>query len=417
VEFKNGLAISYQYLGYTHTSLSNLDKALGFYEEYNCLENELYAANLTNVEFKNGLAISYQYLGSTQTALGNLDKALEFYEEYNRLEKELNADYPNNVEFKNGLAISYQYLGNMHTSLSNLDKALGFYEEYNHLENELYATNPTNVKFKNLLAISYQYLGNTHMPLGNLDKGFEKYIKLSKELYAAYPTNVSFKNSLAISYVKLASFYLAKNNIKAKINFKEAEKYFAELHELSPNNAQFKQYLDIVRKILVSLDAPPSIFDLDTSGVATKQMTDYKKAVAEAESDIEKLAPQSKLVTAYENLLKTYKGNKQDSTDLSNAYGSLAWYQMFNRQFSVAEQSAQYGLALDASQEWINANLAVALLYQGKWKVAKRIYLSLKDKPYGKVTYKEMLLSDLDELEKEGILHADMAKIRVLLKK
>ncbi len=57
------------------------------------------------MEFKNGLAISYQFLGITHTSLGNLDQALTFFENYNSLEKELYAAYPQNVAFKNSLAI------------------------------------------------------------------------------------------------------------------------------------------------------------------------------------------------------------------------------------------------------------------------------------------------------------------------
>jgi tetratricopeptide (TPR) repeat protein len=254
---KNGLAISYEKLGSMYTSLGNLDKALGFYEGYNRLEKELYVAYPTNVEFKNGLAISYQYLGITHTLLGNLSKALFFYEDYNRLEKELSTSYSTNVEFKNLLAISYQYLGITHTCLGNLDKALVFYEDCNRLEKELYVAYPTNLKFKNGLAVSYSKLGNTHRSLGNLDKAlgfYEEYNRLEKELCAAYPTNVSFKNGLAISYAKLAIFYLEKDKAKAKVNLIEAEKHLSELHQRSPKNVQFKQYLGIVQEELKELD-------------------------------------------------------------------------------------------------------------------------------------------------------------------
>jgi hypothetical protein len=70
---------------------------------------------------------------------------------------------------------------------------------------------------------------------------------------------------------------------------------------------------------------------------------------------------------------------------------------------------------LNDSQEWINTNLALVLLYQGKYEEAKIIYLQLKDKPYGDATYGTTFLEDLEVLEKEGITHPDVAKIRKLL--
>ena len=52
--------------------------------------------------------------------MGNFLMALTYFEEYNRLEKELYAAYPENVSFKNGLAISFEKLGETYTALGNL---------------------------------------------------------------------------------------------------------------------------------------------------------------------------------------------------------------------------------------------------------------------------------------------------------
>ena len=76
---------------------------------------------------------------------------------------------------------------------------------------------------------------------------YQQYNILKKELYDAYHNNVSFKNGVAISYVKLASIYLKTDLEKAKEYLKKAEKHFLELHAISPQNAQVKQYLDIVQ--------------------------------------------------------------------------------------------------------------------------------------------------------------------------
>ncbi len=257
VEFKNSLAISYSKLGDTHTALGNLLRALTFFEQYNGLAKELHEVEPQNVEFKNSLAISCQYLGITHTALGNLPQALTFFEQYNGLEKELHEAYPQNVSFKNGLAISCQYLGNTHTALSNLPQALTFFEQYNGLEKELHEAYPQNVSFKNGLAISCQYLGNTHTALSNLPQAltfFEQYNGLEKELHEAYPQNVSFKNSLAISYSKLGTFYRDKGD-KAKAR-EYLQQCFTLLEELSgayPAYVQFRKNFDWAKRALEGL--------------------------------------------------------------------------------------------------------------------------------------------------------------------
>ena len=100
---------------------------------------------------------------------------------------------------------------------------------------------------------------------------------------------------------------------------------------------------------------------------------------------------------------------------IASGYGSLAWYQLFIQQFAEAEQSARAGLAKDPGEEWIKTNLALALLYQGKWEASKEVYLSLKDKKYGEGTDKDTFLSDLAELEQAGISHPDVKRARALL--
>jgi tetratricopeptide (TPR) repeat protein len=254
-DFKNGLAISYSKLGGTHSALGDLNKALGFYEQYNQLEKELHEAYPQNVEFKNVLAISYSKLGETHSALGNLPQALTFFEQYNQLEKELHEAYPQNVEFKNSLAISYEKLGETHSALGNLNKALGFYEQDIELSKELYEAYPQNVSFKNGLAISYSKLGETHSALGNLNKAlgfYEERSRLGKELHEAYPQNVEFKNGLAVSYSQLGRFFRDQKGDakKAKEHFQQCCHHWKELSEAYPDYVKFRNYFEWAKNAL-----------------------------------------------------------------------------------------------------------------------------------------------------------------------
>ncbi|MCP4264050.1 MAG: tetratricopeptide repeat protein [Candidatus Brocadiaceae bacterium] len=254
VGFKNGLAISYSKLGETQKSLGDLEKALGFYEKDLQLTKELYEAYPDNVEFKNGLAISYSKLGETQKSLGDLEKALGFFEERSRLGKELYEAYPDNVQFKNNLAISYSKLGDTQTSLGDLEKALGFFEEYTRIEKELYEAYSDNVEFKNNLAISYSKLGETQKSLGDLEKAlgfFEERSRLGKELYEAYPDNVEFKNGLALSYQWLGYAYEeAKNMMKAKECYVLSKELLSQLVNSFPKYVEFNKNLDWVERKL-----------------------------------------------------------------------------------------------------------------------------------------------------------------------
>jgi hypothetical protein len=56
----------------------------------------------------------------------------------------------------------------------------------------------------------------------------------------------------------------------------------------------------------------------------------------------------------------------------------------------------------------------LALLFQGKYNEAEKIYMALKDKQYKNSIFKDAFLADFDELEKAGITHPDIAKIKAV---
>ncbi len=91
------------------------------------------------LDFKNGLAVSYSKLGDTQSSLGNLDKALGYFEERHKLGKELYDSYPNNVEFKFHYGSSLITLGQTHNQISLRRKNRLYFEEAYQIFTELYA--------------------------------------------------------------------------------------------------------------------------------------------------------------------------------------------------------------------------------------------------------------------------------------
>ncbi|MFK8009232.1 MAG: tetratricopeptide repeat protein [Saprospiraceae bacterium] len=257
--YKNGIAISYNFIGDIFSSLGKIEEALKNYELYCKTSKELFKEDPTNTKFKNDLAISYSKLGETPSSLGNLEKALTYFEEDLKLTKELYENYPKDVRFKNGLAISYSKLGETQSSLGNLEKALTYFEEVTELFEELYKSYPKDVRFKNGLAISYSKLGKTQSSLGNLEKAlmyFEDYSKLEKELNESYPNNVSFKNSLAISYSKLGDFYQEKKKdfSKAKSYFEKCYNLWEELSNDFPAYKKFQDNFQLIKEVMEELN-------------------------------------------------------------------------------------------------------------------------------------------------------------------
>lgn len=120
-------------------------------------------------------------------------------------------------------------------------------------------------------------------------------------------------------------------------------------------------------------------------------------------------------VAGYKALVLAKNVSAETKQAAAGALGNLAWLQLKSRDPKGAAQSSREGLVLDASLVWIKTNLAHALLFQGQFEDARRIYVAERlTKLNDQRTFQEAALEDFEKFEKAGLKHADMEKIRVL---
>ena len=95
--------------------------------------------------------------------------------------------------------------------------------------------------------------------------------------------------------------------------------------------------------------------------------------------------------------------------------GNISYYILFKKDFTEAEIYAREGLRIDSLTHFINTNLAAALLFQGKYIEAKKIYCQYKDE------LKDSFLDDFKVFAEEGVIpkkrEKDVEKIKQLLNK
>jgi tetratricopeptide (TPR) repeat protein len=103
---------------------------------------------------------------------------------------------------------------------------------------------------------------------------------------------------------------------------------------------------------------------------------------------------------------------------LVGAYTSLSWYQLFARDFEAARKAAEEGLKLDPADLYLETNRAHALLFLGKTAEAEALYrahLGKKLSPTSNLIWEAAILQDFEDLEKAGVTHAEMARIRRIM--
>ena len=113
-------------------------------------------------------------------------------------------------------------------------------------------------------------------------------------------------------------------------------------------------------------------------------------------------------------LKKMYEENPDAvKSDYAGKLGSQSFNALFMKQFDESEQLAHEGLAVDSTQHWIATNLAAALLFQGKYAEAEKIYREYKSE------LKDGFLDDFRQLAEARVIpkerEDDVEKIKQIL--
>ncbi len=249
-----------------------------------------------------------------------------------------------------------------------------------------------------------------------------------------------YASGIANNYKNLGTVYIAtKNFVKAEEAYSKALEMYK--HMARSNAEWVDQYIDIIEETLAPiytankdlhkaedclidmlsirmkwLARSPEVYARPVSRAANR-LLDLYLSVLETQSYTVSRFGQYKFDTV-ENTLNKISGNDlQVEQKLIAFYNILSWRLLFEFKYVKAEQSALSGLKIDPSSNQIEVNLAHALLFQGRFEEALKIYRELKvlKTDEGK-SYAAICLEDLDELESKGITSNDVIKIRTFLK-
>ncbi len=312
-------------------------------------------------------------------------------------------------------------LNNLADLLSHQNEVIGAkkdYEEALLIRRELADKNPDG--YLQYVAATLNNLANllrAQNEVINAKKCFEETLLIRRKLADKNP--MAFNLDVVMTDLNVGLFYealledsgemaLKNEGLKLMQDATERISIFPASH---PKVALYQPYVEKLTSFFESFD--------ETTFRLGKRLKPFRQLVMdlnESERDPhQKVLRQEEILALLFKIEKEFPDNPEVKKQIASNYSSLAWFQLFDQQFTNAEQSARAGLQKADQETWINTNLALALLYQGKWEDAKIIYIKLKDEPYGYGTYKDTFLEDLNALEKAGITHPDIQKARVFL--
>lgn len=129
-----------------------------------------------------------------------------------------------------------------------------------------------------------------------------------------------------------------------------------------------------------------------------------------------------KAIEVAERILKLSPVNSRLRNEIAFRCSNLAFQLLdYKSQYKNSLNAALIAVKADSTYRNTYTNLPLAYILNNKYDEAEKIYLKWQDVPYtddpGFNTFKDVFLSDFDDLERRGIYHPDFEKVRELLKK
>lgn len=430
---ENNLSIYQSDLAQTYNNLANI-----YDDEQRLIESEqMYELALeifkrleeTNPQvYEPHLALIYNNLGGLYNKTKQFLKsekmcgvALEIY-------KRLVETNPQTAE--PDLARTYSNFGFLYRDTQRFAESEQMFKSALEIHKRLAGANPQ--AYEPDLAESYNNLGVIYRDTQRFTESEQMYkSSLEKYKHLAESNPYAYRPDLADSYSNLGLLYNGTQRFfESEQMYKSALEIYKLLVEANPQHYSQKQ---ASCEIFVAYSQLKQEKYTEAISPLEKALEFYKKEAEQGESIdyfteimswLHQLYGQEKKYSqAYQCykqnilLLKTLcLSNKSKSTKLLNSIlVSLSFYAIFEKQYAESETYSIEALKVDSTKHIAYGNLAAALLFQGKYQEAEKIYSQYKSE------LKEDFLSDFEEFSKAGVIpknrEEDVEKIKQLLLK
>ncbi|MGO9172280.1 MAG: caspase family protein [Rhodomicrobium sp.] len=295
--------------------------------------------------------------------------------------------------------------GDIALAQGSLPEALRIYRSAQEAMDRLARADPGNAGWQRDLSVSYEKVGNVLVAQGKLPdalKAFQDSLAIRDRLARADPGNAGWQRDVATSYERLIVIYLKTGEKeKAAQLLADGRSIMARLTNLSPDNAEWKRDL--------------AWFEGQIAALPYREAKAAVEAAFEAK-DFEKAAAlQAKLAAEIEKGEREKAGKPGSAT--ASALLGLSWKRLFARDFEGALAASDRAIAIEPDRIVLATNKAHALMFLGRAREARALYLRYKGQRVEKdgKLWEEAILNDFKEFEKRGLKHRQMAEIEALL--
>ena len=369
-------------------------------------------------------------MGYTYSVMREFEKAEKSFDDAKTIFSKLYSKDPdaNVKELYNTLTMIGMYY---HTQMRNLLKAKEYYEQAIKIMTPYVKYYPS---VYTEIAVSLNELGAIYWELRDMNKSKELYEKALAICRNQIKETYSNQQSLSVSLINLG--VIAMMNKESS----KAEKYLEESVDIRRQLSDGKKDIDLANALLnlsvLYLNSYKDNFSICEDLLS--EALENCSGLSQKEFDANKLSIHMNVLqylgyicttkksylkadSIYTNLVSLIENNKSfllaNNPNISNSlygiYISASYSAVMVKSFNRAEQLAKEGLAVDSTQHFIHTNLAAALLFQGRYAEAEKIYLQYKSE------LKDSFLDDFRQFAEAGVIpkkcEADVERIKKML--
>lgn len=422
------------YLAQSYNNLAILyNYAQRFYEaeqmDKTALEIRKRLANANPQAYEPDLAQSYNNLAFLYSDTQCFNEAEQMYKDALEIFKRLADAYPQ--AYEPYLAGSYNNFANLYITTQRFNEA----EQMNKAALEIYKrlANANQQAYEPYLAISYNNLANLYYSTQRFNEAEQMHkvaLEIRKRLANANP--LAYEHYLAASYNDLAVLY---SNTQ---RFNEAEQMYKVALEIQKRLAYVNPQV-YEPNLAMSYNNLAVLYSNTQRFNEAEQMYKTALEIRKRLADANPQAHKPDLAKSYIGLALLYSNTQRfNETELmykaaleifkrlananpktyepylTDCYVNISYVSILTKQFTLAETYSKEALEVDSTKHIAYSNLAAALLFQGKYQEAEKVYRQYKSEQ------KEGFLSDFEEFTKAGVIpknrEEDVEKIKKILK-
>ena len=423
--YEPDLAASYHNLATLYSDTQRFNEAEQMYKA--ALEIRKLLANANPQAYEHELAMSYNNLANLYTNTQRFNEAERMHKAALEIRKRLSSANPQAYEHE--LAMSYNNLALLYSDTQHFNEAERMHKAALEINKRLAATN--SQAYEPDLAMNYNNLAvlfyNTHR-FDEAEQMYKVTLEIRKRLAAT--NSQAYEPYLAMSYNNIALLYNDTQRFnEAEQMYKAALEIYKGLANANPQlynkeQAKCQFWLTVSRieqkKYSEALSPFEKALDFYKKEAEQGASTDY---YYDAISRLQQLyLLEKKYSQAYLCLKQNvpiikmlYQSDKSNFAKLMNSVlVNLSFCSISEKQYAEAEAYSKEALEVDSTQHFAYGNLAAALLFQGKYQEAEKIYRQYKSE------LKEVFISDFEEFTKAGVIpknrEEDVEKIKKMLK-